>query len=192
MTRVKICGLTRPDDVELAIELGADYLGFIFVKESPRYVERAPRTTGVQRVGVFRGATVEEIARIAAEQQLDLVQVHDVGQASACPDRLKPVLRLPAIRAFHVQGALPDTNTDADYILFDTGGGTGRVFDWNLLAAYPRTKPFFLAGGITPDNVAEAIEKTQPYAIDVASGVESSPGVKDHDKLRRLFEAIKR
>ena len=192
MTRVKICGITRAEDAELAIALGADYLGFIFVKESPRYVAHAPRTSGVKRVGVFRGATAEEIARIADEQQLDLIQVHDVGRASARPDGLKPVPHLPLIHAFNVKDSLPDTATDADYILFDTGGGTGRVFDWNLLAAYPRTKPLFLAGGITPDNVAEAIEKTKPYAIDVASGVESSPGVKDHDKLRRLFEAIRR
>ena len=182
MTKVKICGITRAEDAELAIALGADYLGFIFVKESPRYVEHAPRTSGVQRVGVFRGSTSEEIARIANEEQLDLIQIH--GDAERV-DR-------PLIHAFNVKDSLPDTNTDADYILFDTGGGTGRTFDWNLLATYPRTKPFFLAGGITPDNVAEAIEKTNPYAIDVASGVEKSPGVKDHDKLRRLFEAIRR
>jgi phosphoribosylanthranilate isomerase len=91
-----------------------------------------------------------------------------------------------------VKQTLPDTSTEADYVLFDTGGGTGRTFDWSLLATYPRTKPFFLAGGITPDNVAEAIEKTRPFAIDVASGVEKEPGIKDHDKLKRLFENIRR
>ena len=192
MTKVKICGITRAEDAELAIALGADYLGFIFVKESPRYVEHAPRTCGVKRVGVFRGSTPDEIARIADEQQLDLVQVHDVGRASVRADGLKPVLRLPLIRALHVHGELPDTSTDADYILFDTGGGTGRTFDWNLLAHYPRTKPFFLAGGITPDNVAAAIEKTNPYAVDVASGVEERPGIKDHRKLKAFFEAIRR
>ncbi|MGZ5434280.1 MAG: phosphoribosylanthranilate isomerase [Thermoanaerobaculia bacterium] len=77
-------------------------------------------------------------------------------------------------------------------MLFDTGGGTGRTFDWSLLASYPRTKPFFLAGGITPDNAEEAIAKTQPFAIDLASGVERAPGIKDHDKMKRLFEAISR
>jgi phosphoribosylanthranilate isomerase len=181
-TRVKICGITRAEDAELAIALGADYLGFIFVKESPRYVEHAPRTEGVQRVGVFRGATLDEIRRTADEERLDLVQIH----GAALP------VDLPLIHAFNVKDALPDTNTDADYVLFDTGGGTGRIFDWNLLATYDRTKPFFLAGGITPDNVAEAISKTSPYAIDVASGVEERPGVKDHRKLKALFEAIKR
>lgn len=183
MTKVKICGITRAEDAELAIELGADYLGFIFVKESPRYVERAPRTSGVKRVGVFRGATVDEIVRIAEAAQLDLVQLHGDEPYT---------LDIPTIKAFNVRDTLPDTTTGADYILFDTGGGTGRTFDWSLLAGYPRTKPFFLAGGITPDNVAEAIARTNPFAIDVASGVESSPGVKDPRKLRTLFERIRR
>ncbi|MGZ5460616.1 MAG: phosphoribosylanthranilate isomerase, partial [Thermoanaerobaculia bacterium] len=99
---------------------------------------------------------------------------------------------VPVIQAFNVRNELPDTDTTADYILFDTGGGTGRTFDWSLLASYPRTKPFFLAGGITPDNAEEAIAKTQPFAIDLASGVERAPGIKDHDKMKRLFEAISR
>ena len=183
MTKVKICGIRRAEDAELAIELGADYLGFIFVKESPRYVERAPATKGVLRVGVFRNAPIDEVRRIAEIAQLDLVQLH--GDETYTLD-------IPTIKAFNVKDALPRTDTGADYILFDTGGGTGRTFDWSLLAGYPRTKPFFLAGGITPDNVAEAIERTNPYAIDVASGVESSPGVKDHHKLKTLFERIRR
>ena len=87
---------------------------------------------------------------------------------------------------------MPPIDEEADYLLFDTGGGTGRTFDWSLLASYPRTKPFFLAGGITPENVEEAIAATQPFAIDVASGVECAPGIKDPDKLKRLFERIPR
>jgi phosphoribosylanthranilate isomerase len=189
--KVKICGITRAADAELAVALGADYLGFIFVPESPRYVEHAPRTSGVKRVGVFRNATLDEIRRTIDREQLDLVQLHDVGRASARLDLdgLKPVLR---IHAFHVKDALPNLDTEADFILFDTGGGTGRTFDWSLLGAYDRAKPFFLAGGITPDNVAEAVARTSPYAIDVASGVEERPGIKDHDKLKKLFEAIRR
>ena len=185
MTKIKICGLTRTDDAQLAIDLGADYLGFIFVKESPRYVtpESAPRTRGAKRVGVFRNATTDEIRRAADVAQLDLIQLH--GDETYTLD-------LPTIKAFNIKDALPSTDTQADYILFDTGGGTGRRFDWSLLAQYPRTKPFFLAGGITPDNVADAITQTQPFAIDVASGVESRPGIKDAVKLKRLFEAIQR
>ena len=187
--KVKICGITRAEDAELAIELGADYLGFIFVPESPRYVEcgsiaaalNAAALPPHSRVGVFRGATRDEILRTVERVQLDFVQIHgalvDVG--------------VPTIHAFKVGDTLPDTTTRADYVLFDTGGGTGRTFDWSLLERYDRTKPFFLAGGIHPDNVADAIAATHPYAIDVASGVERAPGVKDHDKLRRLFEAIR-
>ena len=184
MTKVKICGITRQEDAELAIELGADYLGFIFVKESPRYVAHPPRTYGVQRVGVFRNASSDEILLTAEAAKLDLIQLH--GDETYTLD-------LPTIKAFHVHDTLPDTSgTQAGYILFDTGGGTGRTFDWDLLASYPRTRPFFLAGGLNPDNVAEAIAKTRPFAVDVASGVESLPGIKDPDKLRKLFEAIQR
>ena len=183
MTKIKICGITRQEDADLAIALGADYLGFIFVKESPRCVEHAPRTSGVKRVGVFRNATIEEVHRIVEREQLDVAQLH--GDETYR-------MSIPTIKAFNVKDALPDTETQADFILFDTGGGTGRTFDWSLLANYKSTKPFFLAGGITPDNVADAIARTHPYAIDVASGVERSPGIKDHDKLRTLFERIRR
>jgi len=187
MTKIKICGITREEDAALAVELGADFLGFIFVPESPRYVtpERARAISGscsATTVGVFRGSTIDEIRRTAEIAGIDMVQLH--GDLHA--------LDLPTIHAFHVKDVLPDTNTTADYILFDTGGGTGRTFDWSLLATYARTKPFFLAGGITPDNVADAIERTRPFAIDVASGVERAPGVKDHDKLRALFAGVKR
>lgn len=182
VTKVKICGITRAEDAELAIELGADYLGFIFVPESPRYVVHPPQTHGVLRVGVFRGTSCNEILRTIEAAKLDLVQIHgnfvDPG--------------VPVIHAFKVGDTLPDTRTLADYVLFDTGGGTGRTFDWSLLERYDRTKPFFLAGGLHPDNVADAIAATHPYAIDVASGVERAPGIKDHDKLRKLFEAIHR
>jgi phosphoribosylanthranilate isomerase len=193
MTKVKICGITRAQDAALAVELGADFRGFIFVPESPRYVNplecgsiavalKAAALPPHSKIGVFRGATVDEIRRAIDIAQLDMVQLHGDYHA----------LDLPTIHAFHVKETLPDTSTEADYVLFDTGGGTGRTFDWSLLATYPRTKPFFLAGGITPDNVAEAIETTKPFAIDVASGVEKAPGIKDHDKLKRLFENIRR
>lgn len=184
MTRVKICGLTRAEDAAYAEDLGADYLGFIFVRESKRYIEpeRVPPTSRAKRVGVFRGATVDEIRRTAEVARLDMVQIHG--------DALR--VELPLIHAFTVGDTLPDAHTEADYVLFDTGGGLGRAFDWNLLERYPRTKPFFLAGGIRPENVAAAIEKTRPYAIDVASGVESAPGIKDFTRMKLLFEAIRR
>ena len=132
-----------------------------------------------------KGASIdftEGTTTLNADLKLDMVQIHgDVIDAG-----------IPTIHAFKVGDTLPDTRTEADYVLFDTGGGTGRTFDWSLLERYDRAKPFFLAGGITPDNVADAIAAAHPFAIDVASGVERAPGAKDHDKLRKLFEAIQR
>lgn len=189
MTRIKICGLRRAEDVALAEDLGADFLGFVFVKASPRFLEPAdaPKSRRAKRVGVFRDATIDEIRRAAEVAQLDLIQLHgtesnDVVQA----------LDLPVIKALHVTESLPETSTSASWLLFDSGGGTGRRFDWSLLARYDRSKPFLLAGGITPENVAAAISKVRPDAIDLASGVESAPGVKDHIKMKLLFERVRR
>lgn len=188
MTLVKICGLTRAEDAELATQLGADFLGFIFVRESPRCVgaEFVRDIGGAKKVGVFRNAPLDEIERIANVAQLDLIQLH--GNESEDDVR---ALALPVIKAFPVQDALPQTATHAQYVMFDTGGGTGRTFDWALLDEYDRAKPFFLAGGITPDNVEDAL-RARPHAIDLSSGVERAPGIKDHHQLQRLFERVKR
>ena len=145
-------------------------------------------------VGVFRDAAPAFIQEIARTVPLDLVQLHgaeteeDIG-----------ALDVPAVKAFRVGDALPDTTSvpSAEWLLFDTyderrAGGTGRRFDWSLLALYPRTKPFFLAGGLGPENVAAAISMARPDAIDVSSGVEVEPGVKDPEKLRSLFERVRR
>ena len=190
MTKIKICGITRPEDARAAIDLGADFIGFVFVPESPRYVtpEQARRSrpeAGAARVGVFRNESVETMNRIADEVGLDYIQLH--GDE---PDDI--VVNRPVIKALRVTDTLPTTHANAEWLLFDSGGGTGRRFDWSLLAGYPRTKPFLLAGGITPDNVAAAISFVRPDAIDVSSGVESQPGVKDHAKLKALFERVKR
>lgn len=189
MTKVKICGVTRPEDAAYAAELGADFIGMIFVKESPRCltVERAREVVqagaGAKFVGVFRDSPMEDVERVANEAGLDCVQLHG---------RETYRLQLPTIKTFHVQDdTIPDTSTDADYVLFDTGGGTGRTFDWTALKNHKPAKPFFLAGGITPDNVARAIDVARPFAIDLASGVESAPGIKDHHKMRMLFERVK-
>jgi phosphoribosylanthranilate isomerase len=138
-------------------------------------------------VGVFRDASLDEIHRTAEIARLDLVQLH--GSEDEAFIR---AVQLPVIKALNVGRALPNTTTSAQWLMFDSGGGTGRAFDWSLLAAYPRTKPFFLAGGITPDNVEAAIRTARPDAIDVSSGVESAPGIKDHHKLRALFERVRR
>jgi phosphoribosylanthranilate isomerase len=187
MTKVKICGITRAEDAALCDALGADFLGFIFVRESPRFVE-AERIgqieTKAKRVGVFRDAPVEEIERVARTARLDVVQLHGSED-----ENLVSRIELPVIKAFRVGDALPDVQTKAEWVMFDSGGGTGRVFDWKLLHAYAG-KPFFLAGGITPENVAQALN-SKAYAIDVATGVESMPGVKDHAKVKALFRKVR-
>jgi phosphoribosylanthranilate isomerase len=214
MTKVKICGITRTEDAEIAATLGADFLGFVFVKESSRFVDpmwtagvlagwagsvslpaaAAGRRGSSRRdaggplfVGVFRDESVDEVRRIAEIARLDIIQLHGSED-----DDYARALSLPVIKAFKVGNALPDTTSNAPWLMFDTGGGTGRCFDWSLLASYPRTKPFFLAGGLTPDNVADAIRATRPDAVDVSTGVESAPGVKDHQKLREFFERVRK
>lgn len=198
MTKIKICGLTRAEDAQLAADLGADFLGFIFVRESPRYrdpehIRSIADSLGANRpklVGVFRDESVETIRNIAQRVPLDYVQLH----GSESDDDIRD-LGLPTFKTLHVGDTLPDTTAHpaAEWLLFDSfGGGTGRRFDWSLLNIYPRSKPFLLAGGIDPDNIAAAISLVRPDAIDLASGVESEPGIKDHAKLRRLFERINR
>ena len=197
MTKVKICGITNVEDALFCAEQGADFLGFIFVRESPRFVEperalecgdrvaalkAAAGAAAVQRVGVFRDTPAEEIERIAKIARLDFVQWHGRDEIA---------VSLPIIRAYRVSDAVPAVTTAAEWVLFDSGGGTGRVFDWKLLDGF-RGKQFFLAGGLTPENVSEAIERVHPDAVDVASGVERAPGVKDHAKVSAFFRKVRR
>jgi phosphoribosylanthranilate isomerase len=204
MTKIKICGLTRQEDALLAADLGADFLGFIFVPSTPRFIEperaaaiAAPlreRATRPKLVGVFRDASPDYIREIASVVGLDMVQLH----GTETDDDIRAI-GIPAIKTFRVGDTLPDTTSHpgAEWFLFDTfedrrSGGTGRRFDWSLLAMYPRTKPFFLAGGLAPDNIAAAISLVRPDAIDVASGVEAEPGIKDREKLEQLFQRVRR
>lgn len=204
MTKIKICGLTREEDVLFCADRGADFIGLIFVPSTPRFVEpeRAAAITAQLRareqrpriVGVFRDSSADYVKEIANLVQLDLVQLHG-NETNDVIDEIG----LPAIKSFRVGDALPGTTAhpSAEWFLFDTyeerrAGGTGRRFDWSLLANYPRTKPFFLSGGLAPDNVAAAISLVRPDAIDINSGVESEPGVKDHEKLETLFHRVRR
>jgi phosphoribosylanthranilate isomerase len=206
MTRIKICGITREDDALRAAELGADYLGFIFVESSPRFVspERVAEIAAAVRarmveqmpkiVGVFYGHGPDYIREIASVATLDLVQLH----GNETEDEVAAV-GLPVIKTVRVGDTLPNVHATptAAWLLFDTydqhrAGGTGLRFDWSLLAMFERTKPFFLSGGLTPDNVVAGITLVRPDAIDLASGVESEPGVKDHALMERLFERVRR
>lgn len=191
--KVKICGLTRVEDAVFAAECGADFLGMIFVASSPRCidVERATEIASAVRgraktVGVFRDAPNENVREIAAQAGLDFVQLH--GSES---DEDIAAIGVPAIKTIDPNMGLR-AFTNADWMLFDSSSGTGTRFDWSLIADYDRAKPFLLAGGITPDNVALAISTVRPDGIDLASGVESAPGIKDHAKIEKLFERVRR
>jgi len=204
VTEIKICGLTRQEDVALACELGAAYIGLNFAAVSPRRVTAAAgrqlsdaASPGVARVGVFVGESYETIAEVCEAARLDLVQLHRV----LMPDDLRRVPRpvIAVSRADSGGSAVPPPELLAGCraLLFDAGvpgraGGTGVRFDWKSLEGLSIPLPFFLAGGLTPDNVGEAVARVRPPAVDVASGVESAPGIKDRDRMARFFEAVRR
>ena len=201
-TRVKICGITRWEDAQLAVELGASALGFNFYKPSPRYVAPAAANAIIQRlpplvtaVGVFAneidGAHVATIAREAA---VTAVQLH----GPRFPEADGTLASFQLIRAVSVrEGSKVEDLTlfGAKAYLLDTfdadlPGGTGKSFDWTLALVAKKYAPIILAGGLTPKNVSKAIAEARPFAVDVASGVESEPGKKDPEKLRAFFSAV--
>ena len=206
--RVKICGLTRPEDAALAAGLGAWALGVIFAPESPRRVSvaraaemLAPVPEGVERVGVFVNANPREIAETAVFCGLTAVQLHGEETPGECLEVQKRT-GLPVIKALRVAG--PESldhvvQFDTDYILLDTyhpgrRGGTGEVFYWSLAAGISEgtgSGRLILSGGLNPENVIAAARAVRPFAVDVSSGVESAPGVKDPVKLRRFFGRLK-
>jgi phosphoribosylanthranilate isomerase len=200
--KVKICGITNVEDGLAAAEAGADALGFIFYERSPRYVsiEKAAvlirnLPAEIVKVGVFVDADEEIIFRAIAECGLNLLQFHGVESPEYCVQ-----FGLMSMKAFQVRDAeslsqLADFKTDAwllDAYSPDKLGGTGERFNWDLaVKAQKLGRPIFLAGGLTADNVAEAVKQVQPYAVDVSSGVEASPGKKDQGKVRAFIQAAK-
>ena len=197
MTRIKICGITRLDDAWAAVDAGADAIGFIFA-DSPRQITPdAARTIAkslppfICRVGVFRNASENTVRDIVARIGLNACQFHgdeSPGYCDLCPAR--PIKRVDPSR---IDSAKSLQAVAAAYrvavILLDPGGGSGQSFDWSLARDFPG--PLILAGGLTPENVGDAIRIARPYAVDVSSGVESSPGRKDPLKLHRFIQAVR-
>lgn len=190
MTRVKICGITRWADAEAAIEAGADALGFIFEPSSPRFIGDSPELA--LRVPPF----VESVAVFAGYyDHPGLAHFEAVQFASGNPPR-----RLKRLKVFRLgeekqeaAAAYVDSAILLDAFDEQAHGGTGKPVDWDVAAAIVQAArvPVVLAGGLNPDNVAEAIRKVRPYAVDVSSGVESAPGMKDHGKVRAFIEAVR-
>ncbi len=202
-TKIKICGLTRSEDVESAVNFGADLLGFVLA-ESPRRVtpEQVVEICrdlpeNILKVGVFVDAPLNEIKEIAAFCKLNLLQLHGSEDETYCQAlsdfNLIKVLRLGGSSGSESQ----EKSAGADFwaLLLDTwlpdqAGGGGRVFDWQLAEPFSGSR-FILAGGLTPENVQTAIRKTRPFGVDVSSGVESAPGIKDGEKIENFIKAVR-
>lgn len=209
MTDVKFCGLTRPEDARVAAELGARYLGVIFAGGprtlTPENAREVLRTRGsAQAVGVFATSDVSLIARTAAVAGLDVIQLHNdpgVELLSAVKREVdRPVWAVVRVRGGELPASMHDLFDAADAVLLDTKsvsalGGTGETFDWSVTAArlgrLRRGAALILAGGLTSENVAEAVATLSPDVVDVSSGVESAPGVKDHELMRRFALAAR-
>ena len=199
--RVKVCGITRREDAVLAVELGAAALGFVFWPRSPRAVtaDRVREITDgfppfVSRVGVFVNASQAAILATATEAGLTCIQLHGDEDASAYVDMPLPVIKaLPVGEGFSLS-AVQDLPSRVSVLLdaHDPArrGGTGRVIEWTVAAAAARLRPVILSGGLNPENVKSATAAVHPYAVDVSSGVEAAPGIKDETRLRAFFAAL--
>ena len=205
MTKIKFCGITRLDDAELAVGAGAWAIGLIFWPHSPRRVElgaAAEIAAAVKRraevAGVFVNATLDHVAQTADGVGLTMLQFHGDEGPAYCAEAARrtgaKVIKAARVRSGADVQALASFHTD--YHLLDSytagvPGGTGETFSWDIARAHRSRVPVILSGGLTPDNVADAIAAVHPYAVDVASGVELSPGRKDPDKLRAFAAAVR-
>jgi phosphoribosylanthranilate isomerase len=202
MIRVKICGITRPEDAALAVELGAWAIGFVFWPASPRFVSpsaaaeiAAAVPERVERVGVFVNQPTEHILATVAGVKLSIVQLHGTETAEECLEVAHPVIKAVGLTGSADEErvlAMPPAVT----VLLDAHdparfGGTGRTVDWASAARIARARPVVLSGGLRVENVADAIAMTRPYAVDVSSGVEARPGIKAPDRLRAFMAAVR-
>jgi len=204
MVKVKICGITSYDDASAAVEAGADALGFVFYDKSPRFINPV-RAAGIisklppfiQTVGLFVNEETEQVNWTADYCGLDLVQLHGDETPEDCLE-----IKRRVIKAFRIQKIISIDPLEkyqdyqvSGYLLDawspDAYGGTGRTFNWELAQAAKQYGPVILAGGLTPENVAEAIRVVNPYGVDVSSGVESDLGKKDAEKVREFIRAAK-
>lgn len=198
MTKIKLCGLSRPCDIEAANELKPDYIGFVFAPKSKRYVtpEKAMELKQmllpeIQSVGVFVNEKPETVVKLLQDGTIDIAQLHGAEDEEYII-QLRQLTDKPIIKAFRIETASDIEKTlqsTADYLLLDSGAGTGTVFDWKLIQNIKR--PYFLAGGLDADNAAEAVNTLRPYALDVSSGIETS-GLKDKSKMAAFVSAVRK
>lgn len=199
---IKICGITNHDDAVCAVEHDVDFLGFCFVRSSPRYVtpdcarwiiERLPE--GVQKVGVFVNCPDDRVNSIAEQCKLDILQLHgDESPETAAALGVERVWKaLPVWNDDDLQKALefPAAAILVDSITKEKRGGTGTTGDWALAARLARKRHIVLAGGLSPGNVVPALKQVRPYAVDVCSGIEKKPGLKDYSRLTRFVQNVR-
>jgi phosphoribosylanthranilate isomerase len=207
-TRVKMCGTTRAEDALAAVHYGVDALGFIFYAKSPRFIppEKAAQIIKklpplIDRVGVFVNAPIKELIA-AAGVGLSYLQLHGDESVDYCKEIRQQLPCCGIVKAFRVgKESRPEDfvayDDCVDAFLLDTyvsgaSGGTGEVFDWSIVEQLKLQRPIFLAGGLAPENVVRAITEVQPYAVDINSGVELRPGVKDHSRLKELLQLVQK
>jgi phosphoribosylanthranilate isomerase len=205
--RVKICGITQPQQSLAITQLGATALGFICVPSSPRYVsiEQINLATShvpdhVDKIGVFANSTIFEIIKVVSSSSLTGVQLHGDETPLFCEELRQVLPNIELIKAFRVKSweqleTTPNYTGCVDTLLLDAYhpqllGGTGKTLDWQVLQSFRPDLPWFLAGGLTPDNLLTALTQIHPHGIDLSSGVERSPGDKDLDKVALLFSRI--
>lgn len=198
MTKIKLCGLSRQCDIEWANELHPDYIGFVFAPNSKRYISPKKASTlkqalasEIKAVGVFVDETAENVAYLLNQNIIDIAQLHG-KESDEYINRLRKLTEKPIIKAFRISSStdiVTAENSKADFILLDSGAGTGTVFDWELIQNINR--PYFLAGGLYPNNVKSAIETLHPYAVDVSSGIETN-GLKDKTKMADFITAVRK
>ena len=203
-TRVKICGITRTEDAQLVIDAGADAIGLVFYEKSPRFVsdEQAREVSQmipafVSRVALFKNADRQTIQSTLDNVEIDLIQFHGSESVEFCEQFTLPYIKALGMKAAHCDAdyliASAKNYSTAKALLLDghapgEAGGTGETFDWSSIASID--KPVVLAGGLTTANVKQAIEIVHPFAVDVSSGVESAPGIKDKSKIAEFMQQV--
>lgn len=198
MTKIKLCGLSRTQDIQVVNELKPEFVGFVFASKSKRYVSpkqaealKALLAPDIQAVGVFVNEAPETVAALLNSGIIDMAQLHG-DEDEDYIRQLRSRTGKPIIQAFRVtsqEDVAGAESSIADHILLDSGTGTGKVFDWTLIQQI--TRPYFLAGGLGPDNVEQAVNQLAPYAVDVSSGIESG-GVKDPAKMAAFVAAVRK
>lgn len=197
MTKIKLCGLTKECDILAANELMPEYMGFVFAEKSRRYVthERAEElrrilAPGIAAVGVFVNEDIKNVAKLLSNGTIDVAQLHG-DEDEEYISRLREMTDKPIIKAFRI-GSADDIaaarDSSADYVLLDSGTGTGKLFDWSLIRGLERD--YFLAGGLDSERAAEAVSLLHPYAVDVSSGIETD-GCKNKYKMQCFVRAIR-